>query len=133
MPGQENNFCDAFQLALECVDELVAIVDNEHIYRMANRAFLEKRGLSRQCVVGAGVRDVLGQELYTRILPHLERCFQGYRVEYFLDVVYPEDGMRHLHVSYTPLQEEDGAVGRILSIIKDVTSVRQMEDISPPP
>lgn len=130
MPGQENNFCDAFQLALECVDELVAIVDNEHIYRMANRAFLEKRGLSRQCVVGAGVRDVLGQELYTRILPHLERCFQGYRVEYFLDVVYPEDGMRHLHVSYTPLQEEDGAVGRILSIIKDVTSVRQMEDIS---
>jgi PAS domain S-box-containing protein len=108
--------------ALEGSDELIAAVDRNHVYTMANRAYLRNRALSPQDVVGKSVVEVLGVETYEgRVKAELDRAFEGQTVEYEMEQPLPESRVRHMRVRYYPLTGERGHVERVVGVIQDVT------------
>jgi len=116
-----------FQRVVEGLDEMIAVVDRDYRYLIANRAFLQCRGVKSQDVVGHGVAEVLSPAVFEeKIRPNLGKCFQGQVVQYEMQYEYPKRGKRDLLVSYLPIAGANG-IDRAACILQDITQVKDAE------
>jgi PAS domain S-box-containing protein len=117
-----------YERVIEGLEEMIAVVDRDYRYLIANRAFLNHRGLERDQVVGHYVADVLDHEIFEKIVKQkLDECFQGRVVEYEMRRTYPELGERDLLISYFPI-EGPGGIERAACILQDITERKRAED-----
>jgi PAS domain S-box-containing protein len=117
-----------YQRAIEGSQDIIAVVDQNYNYLLANNAFLKYRGMDREEVIGQSVAGVLGKDVFERVVKkHLDTCFQGQVVRYEMKYTYPEFGERDLLVSYFPIEGPDG-VNRVVSVIHDITERIQTEN-----
>jgi formate hydrogenlyase transcriptional activator len=117
-----------YEKALEGLEEMIAVVDREYRYVIANRAFLDHRGMRKEQVVGRLVAAVVNPGVFETIIKgKLDGCFQGKVVEYEMKYTYPELGERDLFVSYFPIEGPNG-VDRAACVLRDITERKQAED-----
>ena len=117
-----------YQKVIENSQDMIAVVDQQYKYLLANARFLEMRGMDREQVVGRPVSEVLGKEVFERIVKrNLDACFQGKVVNYEMKNAYPGLGERDLTVSYFPIQDRDG-INRVASVIRDTTERKRAEE-----
>jgi len=117
-----------YEKAVEGVEEMIAVVDRDYRYLLANRAFTSYRGLSREQVVGRSVADVVDRDFFERVVKgKLGEAFSGKIVRYELRYTYPKVGERDLLVSYFPIE---GAIGidRIVCVLQDITERKRAEE-----
>ncbi len=118
-----------YERVVEGLEEMIAVIDRDYRYLIANRAFLNQRGLKRETVVGHLVSEVLDKDLFERVVkPKLEECFQGKVVRYEMDYSHPEIGARVLSISYLPIEGPHG-VDRVACVLQDITEWRQAEEL----
>jgi PAS domain S-box-containing protein len=116
-----------YEKVVEGSDEMIAVVDREYSYLLANHAFGEKRGLEREDIVGSTVPEVLGEEFFTKVVKEkLEECFRGNIVQFEAKYPYPKLGERDIHVSYFPIEGTRG-VDRAAIVMRDITEHKQAE------
>jgi PAS domain S-box-containing protein len=96
-------------------------------YRFVSQAYADMLGRRPSDVVGKPICDIMGEEGFSTILPHIERVLKGDTEEYERSVHFRDVGVRFLHVTYTPERDERGEVTGWLASILDVTSRRQAE------
>lgn len=70
------------RLILDAIPAMIAHVDAGRRYRFANRAYANWFGLSKENIVGRTVAEVIGEEAYAAVRPHLDEAEQGERVSY---------------------------------------------------
>jgi len=117
-----------YQRAIEGSQDVIAVVDQDYHYLLANNAFLKYRGMSREEVIGRSVAEVLGKDVFEMtVKKHLDTCLQGEVVHYEMNYTYPAFGERDLLVSYFPIEGPDG-VNRVASVIHDVTERKRTEN-----
>ncbi|HEX7724073.1 MAG TPA: PAS domain S-box protein [Pyrinomonadaceae bacterium] len=117
-----------YELAVEGVEEMIAVVDRDYRYLVANEAFLEHRGMAREEVVGRFVWDVLTKETFTQsVKPKLDQAFAGNVVRYELQHRYPTLGLRELSVSYFPIEGAHG-INRVTCVFQDITERKAASD-----
>ena len=117
-----------YERVVEGLEEMIAVVDQDYRYLIANRAFLNHRGLGRDQVIGHYVGEVLDQEIFDKIIKQkLDECFQGQVVKYELRYTYPKLGERDLLISYFPI-EGPGGVDSAACILQDITERKQAEE-----
>jgi len=110
-----------YERVVEGLEERIVVVDREYRYVIANRAFLNHRGLSREQVIGRTVAEIVDPKTFeTVIKPKMDECFQGKVVQYELRYEYPTVGERDLLASYFPIEGPTG-VDRIAMILQDIT------------
>lgn len=118
-----------YQYVIETSRDMIISLDEKHRYLMANRAFLEKRGVTLDEVIGKTPEDLLGVNVYeATIKPNLERAFRGETVQFVLDYIDEEQDERHLQVTYQPMLKEDGTVKRVFGFVADITERLQLEE-----
>ena len=116
-----------YEKAVEGLEEMICVVDREYRYVLANRTFLNHRGLEREQVLGRSVPEILNQVVFETIVKEkLDQCFQGKVVTYELRYEYPELGGRDLSVSYFPIEGPNG-VERAACVLQDVTERKRAE------
>jgi PAS domain S-box-containing protein len=116
-----------YERAVECVEEFISVFDREYRCIMTNRAYLSRRKLAREQVVGHFARELVDQEIYeTVVQPKLDECFQGKVVKYELRYTYPEIGERDLLAAYYPIEGWNG-VDRIVCVLHDITDQKRAE------
>jgi PAS domain S-box-containing protein len=105
----------------------LVIVDEEHRYRFANRAYVAILNLPSDQIVGLRVADVLAPVYLTQIRPRLERAFAGERVSYelCLPALPPSREDRCYAVSYEPGEDRTGKL--VVVVISDITALKQSE------
>lgn len=106
---------------VEHSNELFAVLDKRHIYKIVNQTLLDQRGLARDEVEGRHARDVLGERHYKSLTPYLDKCFSGEDVRFEVDMEYPNKEERRLEVEYYPITGADGNVERTAAVIRDIT------------
>lgn len=105
----------------------VVYLDAGLIYRDANREFLSFIGKSRDEVIGAHVRDILGAEVeaqYKGIAPLIRRGQIG-RFEGWIS--YEGQGQRFLQVSILPFTAAGETEAGFLTFTRDLTELKQAE------
>jgi PAS domain S-box-containing protein len=97
-------------------------------YRFISQAYAGMVGRRREEVVGKPIVEIMGEEGFKTILPHVENVLEGRRVEYESGVHFQGVGERFLHVIYTPETDERGSVTGWVASILDITERRRAEE-----
>jgi len=116
-----------YEKALEGLEEMIVVVDRDYRYVIANRAFLDHRGMDKHQVVGRLVSEVVNPGVFDAVIkPKLDECFQGKVVEYEMKYTYPRLGKRDLFISYFPIEGPHG-VDRAACVLRDITERKRAE------
>jgi PAS domain S-box-containing protein len=117
-----------YEKAVEGAEEMIAVVDREGRYLIANRKFLHYRGMTKEQVVGRLVPEVLNEGVFEAVVKkQLDECFLGKIVRYEMKYTYPELGERDLFISYFPIEGVAG-VERAACILQDITERKRTEE-----
>ncbi len=117
-----------YEKALEGLEEMIVVVDRNYRYVIANRAFLDHRGMKKEQVVGHLVAEVVKPEVFETIIKEkLDECFQGKVVEYEMKYTYPQLGERDLFISYFPIEGRD-RVDRAACVLRDITERKRADE-----
>jgi len=117
-----------YEKVVENLEEMIVVVDREYHYVLANRAFLNYRGLEREQLIGRSSREMLNEGVFDSVIKEkLDECFQGRVVKYELKYKYPKLGEREIFISYFPIEGPDG-IDRAACVIQDITERKQAEE-----
>jgi PAS domain S-box-containing protein len=114
----------------DTVPALIAYVDKEQHFRFHNRAYEEAFGLSYEQFDGKHLRDVMGDEFYEKVRPHVEEVLTGYPVAYERTGKTPRGEIRDYVVNYFPRYgdgEEEGEVIGFYSMATDITELKRID------
>ena len=107
---------------------MIVVVNREYRYVLANKAFLNYRGMNQQQIVGKLIVDVLDPKLFEGVVKEkLDECFGGKVVSYELQYQYPELGTRDLSITYVPVEGPTG-IDRVACVLQDVTDRKRSEE-----
>ncbi|HEY7546163.1 MAG TPA: PAS domain S-box protein, partial [Blastocatellia bacterium] len=96
-------------------------------YGFVSRAYAEMIGRQPEEIAGQPIVEIMGEEGFQTIFPHIEKVLSGSRVEYQSEVPFQKVGVRSLHVVYTPDVDERGSVQGWIASILDVTERKRAE------
>ena len=97
-------------------------------YVFVSRAYAEMLGRTPAEVEGRLIAEIMGDEGFATIRPHIEKVLTGTRVEYESDVTFAGVGRRSLRVVYVPDRDADGSVSGWIASILDITEQKQASD-----
>ena len=97
-------------------------------YRFVSNSYAEMLGKSPEDVVGKPIVEIMGEQGFTAILPHVQKVLQGERVEYESEFNFADVGRRLLHVVYTPERDGTGEVQGWIASIVDVSDRKAADD-----
>jgi len=115
-----------YQRAVEGVDEIIAVVDRQYRYRVANRKHLSMHRMTKEQVLGRHAREVL-HSVFDEVKEKLDECFRGNIARFETKVAFPEIGERDMSVSFLPVHGSNG-IDRVACIGHDITERRQAEE-----
>jgi PAS domain S-box-containing protein len=97
-------------------------------YVFVNPAASGFLGRKPEEVVGRPIVEVVGQQAFAAIQPHIERVLRGEQVEFETEIPYAHSGRRFMHATYTPDRNERGdVIGWVASVV-DVSERKRTED-----
>jgi signal transduction histidine kinase len=77
--------------------------------------------MPREAFIGRTVREMLGDDAYRAVQPHIDAALAGRPTEFELELPYARGGTRHVHGTYVPLRDGVGGVTGIVVLVVDVT------------
>ncbi len=119
---------EQLQLVSDNVPALISYVDAERRYRWCNHAYTEWFNTPVSAVVGRTMQEVVGDEAWQTIGPHVEAAFSGQRVEFEAEANYRTAGTRWIHAVYTPHRDAAGAIIGVVVMVHDITETRKSAD-----
>jgi PAS domain S-box-containing protein len=98
-------------------------------YMWVSRSYAAWLGRTRpEEVAGRQILDVVGQQYYEAIRPHIEKVLSGERVEYETQVNFAGAGRRWIHAVYVPTKDTDHNVNGWIGVVADVTEQHAAEE-----
>lgn len=61
---------------------LIAYLDHDQLYRFNNAAYEEFYGLSLDEISGRSFREIVGDEVYNRLEPYIDKTLHGKKVQF---------------------------------------------------
>jgi PAS domain S-box-containing protein len=117
-----------YEKVVEGLDEMIVVVDRNYRYLLANRAFLNYRGLEREQFVGRSIEELLNEGVFKNVVKkELDECLLGRPVKYEMRYRYPNRGERDLLISYLPIEGPAG-VDRVACVLQDITERKLAEE-----
>lgn len=116
-----------YEKVVEGLEDLIAVIDRDYRYVIANRALLKYRNRTLNQIIGHPVREVIGAETFdTVVKKRLDECFAGKTVTFDSKLLYPEMGERDVTISHFPIEGPNG-VDRIAIILRDRTEAKRAQ------
>ncbi len=93
----------------------------------ANKAYAHTWGLTEESIVGRTVREVIGEEGYREIAPHIDRVRRGESVTYERNIIDKAGERRVMEVSLLPQRDAAGDTLAAFVLAHDITRHRLAE------
>jgi len=117
-----------YEFIVNTSNELMTLIDRNHIYAAASSAYCQAHGRSRAQIVGQSVASVWGWNIYEqRLRAYLIACFEGRNVQYDEWIEFGVLGRRYVQVSCHPYTNSQGVVTHAVVVSKDITDFKQTE------
>jgi PAS domain S-box-containing protein len=118
---------EQMQLVADNVPALISYLSRERTYLFCNRAYSTWFGVSHDQVVGSSMRDLMGEEAWEKLRPHVDAAFAGEQVEFEVEANYKHGPARWIHATYTPQCDDTGSVMGLVILVTDITARKQVE------
>ncbi|MGZ5571269.1 MAG: sensor domain-containing protein [Usitatibacter sp.] len=110
------------------VPALIAYFDAQSLEcRFANKAYAHMWGWDETSIVGHTVQEVIGEQGYREIEPHIRRTQRGESVTYERTIAAADGGKRVLEVNLLPQRDAHGKTLTAVVLIHDITRHRVAE------
>lgn len=118
-----------YERVFEGLNEMVAVVDRNFRYILANRAFIDAFAPGEQMIAGRLIPEFVDRNVFLQIIvPRLKECFAARHVLFGMEYSFPRIGRRTLTVSYSPI-EVSGSVEAVACVLRDVTDIKRIETV----
>jgi PAS domain S-box-containing protein len=107
------------RLVADGVPVLICYVDADRRYRFVNQRYSEWLEKPTHKLVGQPVRDVVGEENYSRISAKIDHVLAGRAVNFSAAMSFPR--LRHISAHYVPDVAPNGTVRGFFGLVEDVT------------
>ncbi len=108
------------------VPTLIAHMDLNQRYRYVNANYAAWVGRPEHEIVGATVREIIGEEIYLTTVGCIEQVMNGQFA--FMERKAGIQGEERIqHMSFIPRIDEKGAVTSYFALINDITDIKQVE------
>jgi PAS domain S-box-containing protein len=124
---QPSDSPEGIQAMLNALPALVGYWDSGLRNRMANDAYIRFFGKSPAEMRGTHIRELLGEELYEKNLPHIEGALAGETQLFDREIPTPSGEVRYTQASYIP-DVVDGEVRGFFVLVTDITERRRIEE-----
>lgn len=118
---------DRLRAVTEVVPVMLMRCDADERFEFANRAYLERRGISLPELLGRPIREIVGEEAYVAIKPYIDRVLSGEDVRYEISLHYDRFGERRVSVAYVPERDAQGVVRGWVGSVTDITEHRRAD------
>ncbi len=119
---QEREELRKYEHMTMAVQDGLALVDRQHVYRAVNSFYTRQYGYATDAIVNQPVAWLLGESLYRQVAkPVLDQSFGGEsaHIERWID--YPRSGRRRVEITFSPYRDESGEITRVLVTTHDIT------------
>ena len=118
---------ERYRQVVENSTDMLAVVDRDYRYLVANRQYREFHDLSaNDDLQSLVVADVLSKGEFEEAKPHMDRAFEGEPVSYEMTRVDSDGNRRTLDVDYYPLGDGESPTSVVASM-RDVTERKERE------
>lgn len=104
---------------LDSLPGMVAYFDRQLTYRYNNRLYEVRTGRRKADLIGVPLRDILGEEGFKQLLPHVERALAGETVKLRRDARHPDGSGGPVVVHYIPDRSAGGEVLGVVVFVLD--------------
>jgi PAS domain S-box-containing protein len=108
---------------------MLARLDRDMRYRFISRAYARMIGRRPEDVIGKHVADILGQEGFAAVRPHIEKVLRGEPTQYELEIRFAGIGPRHVCGIYTPELDRAGQIDGWIASLLDMGERRRAEQV----
>ena len=115
------------RLVTDYAPVFITQIDRQHRFKFVNRTYARRFGFEPHEVIGKHFTEVMGEELYRTVKPHLDAALAGQRVEFEAEVAYASLGARWVFVVHEPERAVDGSVVGLVAVTTDITERKQAE------
>jgi len=116
------------RLVTDSIPAHVAYVDADKRIQFVNKPYQQFKGLPLEAIVGCSLREVIGEDRYQAIEPHIERVLAGEPVTFEWTYDYPRHGKQTFTSSFIPDRDASGKVVGYYAVTIDVTQLRASEE-----
>ena len=106
---------------------LLAHCGSDLRYLFVSNGYAALIGRRPEELVGKSLKEVMGEDIFRSVLPHIEKVLQGHHVQFDNEAYFENAGVRSLRVIYVPEKNSSGeVVGWVVSIV-DITDQKRAE------
>ncbi|HEX4942846.1 MAG TPA: PAS domain S-box protein [Usitatibacteraceae bacterium] len=116
-----------FRQLVEFMPAAIVLVSPDRRVVVHNKAYAELHGLPGVGIDGRQVREIVGDERFAEIEPHLRRALQGEPAHYATQRTVPGGRIVDLDVLLWPLRGADGEVEGVIELGIDVTRLKEAD------
>lgn len=109
------------RLVANSVPAMIAYFDLDMKCLFANRRYAEFNGLAVDEIIGKTVREVIGEDAWQRIEPHVRKVQSGQAVHYVREQVMPGGETGAIEVNLIPHSSEAGEQTGAFVLINEIT------------
>ncbi|TYC60598.1 PAS domain S-box protein [Rhodobacterales bacterium] len=118
---------DWLRLVTDNIPALIAYLAPGPVFRFANRRYADWFGQSVASIAGRKAPDIVGDELYAELAPHIERAFEGNAVSYEYKRRRSDGSTAFMRSTLIPDMTADGRTLGIFVLSLDATEQKQAE------
>ena len=107
--------------------DLHAYIDADGVYRHVNQTFLNYVGATRDEVIGATMKERLGEVTYSLVGARMERVLAGETVIYQRISQFKAAGRRHMEITLLPVRDPNGLVTGVVMRGRDIQELKNKE------
>jgi PAS domain S-box-containing protein len=119
---------DELRMIADALPVLISEVDKNGYYRFNNLACEHWFGQPSDQIIGHHMREVLGEAVWERVRPQVERALAGSEVHYEDFLSYRFGDPRRVSVTGIPIRDAEGEVNGFVSLVADITESRRAEE-----
>jgi PAS domain S-box-containing protein len=106
---------------------MCAYVDRDEMVRFLNKPLAEYLERPREELLGATVREMMGDDIYAERKPLIDAAMAGEKQFFVASFNHPTRGPAAIQAEYVPWTGKTGRVDGIIMLVKDVTEQRVAE------
>lgn len=107
----------------------VVLFDENYRYKIVNQTYLDWHQRRAEDMIGQPVSDILGHDFFQTVMKgQLDRCLQGELIHFETWSRPLLSPRRYFDVRYTPYREVDGTITGVVTVLRDLTELKQALD-----